>query len=86
MQYPWFYLLIINAISFVLMLVDKDNSKRNRQRICELTFFIYAVLGGSYGIFLGMTLCRHKTKHLSFILGIPLIMFAQAVLVLLLWR
>jgi uncharacterized membrane protein YsdA (DUF1294 family) len=36
-----------------------------------------AVVGGSLGVMLGMLLCRHKTKHLKFTIGVPVILLAQ---------
>jgi uncharacterized membrane protein YsdA (DUF1294 family) len=37
----------------------------------------YAIFGGSIGCLLGMAAWRHKTKHLKFTLGIPLILAVQ---------
>ena len=72
-----YYLLIINALSFLLMLVDKWKAKKNRWRIRESTLLIVAALGGSIGSLAGMYLFRHKTQHLKFTLGVPLILAAQ---------
>lgn len=72
-----YYLLIINAAGFLLMLVDKWRAKKNRWRIRESTLLIVAALGGSIGSLAGMYLFRHKTQHLKFTLGIPLILAAQ---------
>lgn len=77
------YLLIINAAGFVLMLVDKLAAKKNRWRIRESTLLLVAALGGSVGSLAGMYLFRHKTQHLKFCLGIPLILAAQCFLVVL---
>ena len=74
------YLLIINALGFLLMLVDKLKAKKNRWRIPERTLMGVAALGGSIGSLLGMYLFRHKTKHLKFTIGIPVILAVQAVL------
>lgn len=74
------YLLIINAIGFVLMLVDKHKARKNLWRIPEATLMTAAALGGSIGCLLGMYTVRHKTRHLTFTLGIPLILAAQAAL------
>jgi len=71
------YLLIINALGFVLMLVDKYKAKKNLWRIRESTLMIVAALGGSVGSLLGMYACRHKTLHLKFYLGIPVILVIQ---------
>lgn len=75
------YLLIINAVGFLLMLVDKRKAKKNRWRIPEKTLMGAAVLGGSIGCLLGMYTFRHKTKHPKFTIGIPVILAVQAVLV-----
>ena len=74
------YLLLINALGFGLMLLDKWQAKKNRWRIRESTLMLVAALGGSVGSLLGMYTVRHKTKHLKFTLGIPLILAAQCVL------
>lgn len=76
------YLIIINAAGFLLMLADKLKAKRGAWRIPEATLLGAAVLGGSVGALAGMYLFRHKTRHIKFTLGIPLILVAQIVLVL----
>ena len=78
-----YYLLIINAAGFLLMLVDKWKAKKNRWRIRESTLLLIAALGGSVGSLAGMYLFRHKTQHLKFTLGIPLILAAQCFVVVL---
>lgn len=72
-----YYLLIINAAGLLLMLTDKLLAKGNRRRIRERTLFLVAIAGGSVGSLLGMYLFRHKTLHLQFTLGIPLILALQ---------
>ena len=72
-----FYLLLINAAAFLLMLVDKFKAKRNLWRVSESTLMLCAVLGGSIGALAGMYLVRHKTKHRKFTIGVPLILAAQ---------
>lgn len=76
------YLFIINAAGFVLMLTDKYKAKKNLWRIPEATLIGVAVLGGSLGCLAGMYAVRHKTKHLKFTLGIPVILAVQAVLLI----
>ena len=79
------YLCIVNAAGFMLMLLDKWKAKKNLWRIPEATLFTVAILGGSIGSLLGMYAVRHKTKHLTFTVGIPLILALQvmaAVLIL----
>jgi uncharacterized membrane protein YsdA (DUF1294 family) len=74
------YLLIINAVGFAVMLIDKQKAKKNRWRIPEKTLFGVALIGGSVGCIMGMYIVRHKTKHKSFVIGMPVILLAQAFL------
>ena len=78
------YLLIVNALGFLLMLVDKRKAQKNLWRIPESTLLLMAAIGGSIGSLAGMYKFRHKTKHLKFTLGVPAILIAQIVLVYLL--
>lgn len=75
------YLLIINALAFALMLLDKYKARKNLWRIPEATLMATAALGGSIGALLGMYTARHKTRHLKFALGIPAILILQVALV-----
>lgn len=77
MQYLLIYLLILNAAGFLLMLIDKKKAQLGRWRIQESTLMTVAVLGGSIGSLMGMKLFRHKTKHMKFTLGIPVILALQ---------
>ena len=77
MKYLLIYLLIINAVGFMLMRIDKWKAKHNRWRIPEATLMGVAAIGGSVGSLIGMYTFRHKTKHPKFTLGIPLILAVQ---------
>ena len=74
------YIAIISLISIIVCIYDKGISKKNRVelRIPEATLLLLSALGGSVAMFVTMLLVRHKTKHVKFMLGIPLIMMAQA--------
>ena len=78
------YLVLVNALAFLLMLIDKQKARRGSWRIPEATLLGIAAMGGSIGGILGMRLFRHKTRHLKFALGLPLILAAQIGLILLL--
>lgn len=80
------YLLIVNAVAFLLMLVDKQSARKKLWRIPESTLLLTAAIGGSIGSLAGMFVFRHKTKHLKFTLGVPAILIAQIAGVFLLLR
>ena len=67
------YLIIINAVGFFLMLADKRAAKKSAWRIPEARLMSIALSGGCFGIYAGMMLFRHKTKHPKFSIGVPLI-------------
>ena len=77
------YLFIINAAGFLLMLIDKHKAKKNLWRISEATLMGVAAIGGSLGCLGGMYAVRHKTKHLKFTLGVPVILTVQVILLVL---
>ena len=76
-KYFIFYFIIINIISFILMFLDKRRAIKNKWRISENTLMIVSILGGSIGGILGMYTFRHKTKHIKFKVGIPIILIIQ---------
>ena len=67
------YLIIINAVGFLLMLADKRAAKKSAWRIPEARLMSIALSGGCFGIYTGMILFRHKTKHPKFSIGVPII-------------
>lgn len=75
------YFLIINALGFALMLVDKHRARKKLWRVPESTLIGIALLGGSLGCLIGMYTVRHKTRHLKFTISIPLILVIQLSLV-----
>ena len=76
------YLILINAVGFLLMLSDKYKAIKKQWRIPERVLLTVAFLGGSLGSILGMQLFRHKTRHLKFSLGLPAIFALQAILII----
>lgn len=74
------YLIAANLAAFALMGADKRRAQRCRWRIPERTLFLSALVGGSLGAILGMYFFHHKTKHLHFVVGLPLILLVQLIL------
>lgn len=77
MNYFSDYLIVINLVSFIMMFLDKRNAQKHKWRIPERRLFLYALLFGGIGIWFGMYILRHKTKHKKFVIGIPAIMAVQ---------
>ena len=71
------YIVIINVLGFLIMGLDKAKAKKQKYRISENTLLFVALIGGSLGSYLGMYCFHHKTKHMKFYIGIPLILFIQ---------
>ena len=76
------YVLIINLLGFTSMGVDKYKARKHLWRIPEKVLFTIAILGGSIGSSLGMYTFRHKTKHKSFVIGIPTIIVIHFILII----
>ena len=78
------YVTAVSLYGFFLMGRDKKRASEHKWRIPEKRLFLTAAIGGSVGVFLGMMFFRHKTKHLSFVIGIPLIIAVQGLVILVL--
>lgn len=63
---------VLSIIGLISMAVDKSKAKRGAWRIPEKVLFAIAFLGGGLGSLIGMYAFRHKTKHTSFVIGIPI--------------
>ncbi|MBR6506883.1 MAG: DUF1294 domain-containing protein [Clostridia bacterium] len=69
-----------SLLAVCLTVYDKYAAKRKKARIPEKTLFITALFGGSLAMYITMLVIRHKTKHKRFMIGLPLMALAQAVL------
>lgn len=72
--------IIINLYGLIIMNIDKRKARQQQWRISEGHLWIVAIIGGAIGIFFGMRLFRHKTKHAAFKYGVPLIIAFHAFL------
>ena len=82
------YVAVISLISIIVCIYDKKISKKNKVelRTPEKTLMLLSALGGGVAMYITMLLTRHKTKHVKFMLGIPLIIAAHAIIVYLLFH
>lgn len=77
------WLILINIAAFAAYGIDKRRARKHEWRIPEATLIGLAVVGGSIGAYAGMRLFHHKTLHVKFRAGIPVIMAVQFILLLL---
>ena len=80
-NYLIIYIIVINLIGFVTMYSDKKKSEKRQWRVPEARLFGIAIILGSIGILSGMYAFHHKTKHMKFVIGIPVILITQIMLV-----
>ncbi len=72
-KYIILYFVMINIVGCVINIIDKRRAKKEQWRIKESTLWLIALLGGATGEYLTMKAIRHKTKHTSFMIGMPLL-------------
>ncbi|MEE0869494.1 MAG: DUF1294 domain-containing protein [Ruminococcus sp.] len=80
------YLILINLIAVIVTIYDKLCAVKRRWRVKESTLLLLSALGGSICMYITMLLIRHKTRHIKFMLGIPLILIVQLIIAFLIWR
>lgn len=78
------YILIINIVASLTAIADKKRAERGKWRIPESTLMLLGLFGGATLEFITMKKIRHKTKHIKFMLGLPVEMFLHYVLIILL--
>ena len=77
------YSAVISFIGIAVTVYDKVAAKAlPKNRTPEATLIWIGILGGSAAMFFTMLMIRHKTKHPKFMIGLPVIIFAQAALIL----
>lgn len=75
------YLAAVNVVTFALFAYDKYCATHDKWRVRESTLLICAALGGALGAGAAMEICHHKTLHLKFKFGVPILLMLQIVLI-----
>ena len=87
LKYALVYLAVISLVAVCVTIYDKIAAKSlPKNRTPEAALIVIGILGGSVAMFFTMLIIRHKTKHAKFMVGLPVIIFAQAAAVLALLR
>jgi uncharacterized membrane protein YsdA (DUF1294 family) len=75
------YIVLVSAVALFVMGNDKFAARRDRdERTPEGILFFLAVIGGSLGVYAGMFLFRHKTRKWYFVMGLPVLLAQQLLL------
>ncbi|AYF38417.1 DUF1294 domain-containing protein [Ethanoligenens harbinense] len=73
----WLFFAGISLLAVVLTVCDKHRAVRHRYRIRKPLAWV-AFAGGAAAMFLTMLIIRHKTRHVKFMLGLPVFMLLHA--------
>lgn len=86
MKFFFPYFALITLVTVIVTVYDKlAAKKRPKHRVPEKTLLFFGILGGALGEYITMLLIRHKTQHKKFMIGLPVILIVQAVLVTVLY-
>jgi len=67
------WIIFLSIWSFMMMGYDKKQSKKRKRRVPEKTLWLFALVGGGIGSYLGMMVFSHKTRHTEFRIGFLLL-------------
>ena len=81
-----FYVVLISLISVAVCVYDKTAAKHSLHRIRESLLFFLSFIGGAFAMYITMLIIRHKTKHLSFMVLLPLMIVLHVILLLIAYR
>lgn len=89
------YLLFVNVLAFAMYGIDKKRAlagkdiktgRSLKRRIPEADLLGAALAGGGIGAYIGMFVFHHKTKRVKFLVGVPVCLLIDCVIVILLCR
>jgi len=80
------YIAIVSIIAIIMTVHDKSAAQRGSRRVSERALLFVSVIGGSVAMLAIMRIIRHKTKHMKFMVGIPVIIILQIAAVFFVWR
>ncbi len=71
------YFVVASVVAVGITIYDKKAAMHNEKRVPEKVLFLVAALSGCVAMYITMHLIHHKTRHLSFMVGIPAIFAAE---------
>lgn len=79
-----FYIIVISIASVVLTVIDKKAAIKHQWRVPEYVLLFFGLIGGATAMLITMKKIRHKTKHIKFMLGLPVEIILHIVALILL--
>ena len=74
------YLLAVNLAAVIFTVSDKVKARKGAWRVPEKTLLGLGFIGGALGEWITMLIIRHKTKHMKFMILLPLFILLHAAL------
>lgn len=72
MKYIVLFIGTVSVLSIVMTIYDKLAAKNNARRISEKALLLTGLLGGATAMFIIMKAIRHKTRHMKFMITLPI--------------
>lgn len=81
-----YYLIAINIFATIICLIDKISAIYGKRRVSEKFLMLISLFGGSLFMYLTMKVIRHKTLHKKFMVGLPLMIVSQIIILLMIQK
>lgn len=78
----WYYLGGVSLISIIICCADKLAARFRKRRFSEASLLGLCAVGGALAMFITMLIIRHKTKHMKFMVLLPLLAIAHVCLII----
>ena len=75
------YLVVVNIFAVVITVYDKFSAIKGKNRVSERTLMTIAAIGGAPMMYLTMLIIRHKTRKPLFMIGIPVILILELLVI-----
>lgn len=75
------YFMLINFVTFIAYYIDKRKALNKERRISEFALLLLVLIGGTVGGLVAMFVVRHKTKKISFLIKLGMVITLQVSLV-----
>ena len=80
------YLIAVNLIGIIMTAADKIKARKGSRRISENALMTVGAVGGALGMYAAMKTIRHKTRHMKFMIGFPLLIVVHITVIFLCFR